>query len=73
MPLLPERLGKRDIWSLKKEEERRVPGELCSLFSSSCPFKAKAVVSGLELWTVWSCLERGRQIGWEEEDTGERG
>lgn len=72
MPFLPEGLGKRDIRSLKKEEERGVPGELCSLFSSSCPFKAKAVVSGLELRTVGSCV-RGHQIGWEGEETQGKG
>lgn len=46
---LPVGLGKRAIRSLKRQEERGLPGELYSLFSSSCPLKAKAAVSALEL------------------------
>lgn len=49
-----------------------MPGELCSLFSSSYPFQAKAVVSALELCIVVSCVP-GHQIWWEEEETGGNG
>lgn len=45
-----------------------MPGDVCFLFSSSCPFKARAVVSALELWTVGFCVPE-YQIWLEEEET----
>lgn len=43
-----------------------------SVLFSSCLFKAKAVVSTLELWTV-GCLVPGHQIWLEEEETRRKG
>lgn len=56
---------------MKKQEEREMPGDVCSLFSSSCPFTAKAVVSVLELCP--EVLSARQKIWLEEEETQWKG
>lgn len=56
---------------MKKQEEGEMPGDVCSLFSSSCPFTAKAVVSVLELCP--EVLSARQKIWLEEEETQWKG
>lgn len=45
---------RREVWSLRKQEEE-TPGDVCPVLPS-CPLKARAVVSALEFWAEESCV-----------------